>query len=252
MWECMQAGPYPSTTGRDRAMASSEKTGLSRVSGGSPHYLVWETVTTYNLLRSPYSRMGIDTLVVAIGDDTKPQIDAITQTILDIAESTDIQVIIAHVLRGRRDTALSDLGEASQTPLERRFTEQLPANPGSEDDVPEWVRRWSQRRIRGEQDQDRDELSQSEVLDRVVARKDALQQLVNALDTVGIEFELRGATGDPVEHIGRMVEEVDADFVVVSSQGQSSIRETLFGSLAQKLLRTAPCPVIVVRHDIAE
>lgn len=196
--------------------------------------------------------MGIDTLVVAIGDDTKPQIDAITQTILDIAESTDIRVIIAHVLRGRRDTALSDLDEAPQTPLERRFTEQLPANPGSEDDVPEWVRRWSQRRIRGEQDQDRDELSQSEVMDRVVARKDALQQLVDAFDTAGIEFELRGAIGDPAEHIGRMVEEVDADFVVVSSQRQSHIRETLFGSLAQKLLHTAPCPVIVVRHDIVE
>lgn len=196
--------------------------------------------------------MGIDTLVVAIGDDTEPQIGAITQTILDIAESTDIRVIIAHVLRGRRDTALSDLDEAPQTPLERRFTEQLPVNPGSEDDVPEWVRHWSQRRIRGEQDQDRDELSQPEVLDRVVARKEALQQLVDAFDTAGIAFELRGATGDPAEHIGRMVEEVDADFVVVSSQGQSSIRETLFGSLAQKLLRTAPCPVIVVRHDIAE
>lgn len=196
--------------------------------------------------------MGIDTLVVAIGDDTEPQIDAITQTILEIAESTDIRVIIAHVLRGRRDTALSDLDEAPQTPLERRFTEQLPPTPGSEDDVPEWVRRWSQRRIRGEQDQDRDELSQSEAMDQVVARKDTLQQLADAFDTAGIEFELRGATGDPVEHIGRMVEEVDADFVVVSSQGQSSIRETLFGSLAQELLRTAPCPVIVVRHDIAE
>lgn len=196
--------------------------------------------------------MGIDTVVVAIGDDTKPQIDAITQTILDIAESTDIQVIIAHVLRGRRDTALSDLDEAPQTPLERRFTEQLPPNPGSEGEVPEWVRSWSQQRIRGGQDQDRDELSQSEAMDRVVARKDALQQLVDAFDTAGIEFDLRGATGDPVEHIGRMVEEVDADFVMVSSQGQSPIRETFFGGLAQKLLRTAPCPVIVVRHDIAE
>lgn len=196
--------------------------------------------------------MGIDTLVVAIGDDTKPQIDAITQTILNIAESADIRVIIAHVLRGRRDTALSDLDEAPQTPLERRFTEQLPRHPGSEDDVPEWVRRWSQRRIRGEQDQDRDELSESEAMDRVVARKDALRQLIDAFDTAGIEFELRGAIGDPAEHIGRMVKEVDADFVVVSSQGQSSMRETLFGSLAQRLLRTAPCPVIVVRHDIAE
>lgn len=196
--------------------------------------------------------MGIDTLVVAIGDDTNPQIDAIAQTILDIAESTDIRVIIAHVLRGRRDTALSNFDEAPQTPLERRFTEQLPVNPGSEDDVPEWVRRWSQRQIRGEQDQDRNELSESEAMDRVVARKDTLHQLVDKFDTAGIEFELRSVIGDPVEHIGRVVEEVDADFVVVSSQSQSSMRETLFGSLVQKLLRTAPCPVIVVRHDIAE
>lgn len=65
--------------------------------------------------------MGTDTLVVAVGDDTTAQINAIAQTVLEIAESTEVRVIIAHVLRGRRDTALSDLDEAPQTPLETLY-----------------------------------------------------------------------------------------------------------------------------------
>lgn len=165
-------------------------------------------------------------------------------------------LIIAHVLRGRRDTALSDLDEEPQTPAERRFIEQAPAHPGTEGDMPEWVRRWSQRQIRGgqdhSQDRNRDEQAQSDALERVLARKAALQQLADTFDTAGIKYELRGAIGNSAEHIIQMAEEADADFVVVSSQGQSSVREALFGSLAQNLLRSAPCPVIVVREDILE
>lgn len=200
--------------------------------------------------------MGTDTLVVAVGDDTTAQINAIAQTVLEIAEETEVRVIIAHVLRGRRDTALSDLDEEPQTPAERRFIEQVPAHPGTEGDMPEWVRRWSQRQIRGgqdhSQDRNRDEQAQSDALERVLARKAALQQLADTFDTAGIKYELRGAIGNPAEHIVQMAEEANADFVVVSSQGQSSVREALFGSLAQNLLRSAPCPVIVVREDIFE
>ena len=198
--------------------------------------------------------MGINTLVVAIGEDTKSQITAIARTVLEINESTEVQVIIAHVLRGRRDTVLSDLDEQPKTPVETRFSEQLPTEPGTESDIPEWVRRWSQRRIRGEYNHDRDqeEVIESEAMDRILARKDALQQLVDAFDTADIEYELRGITGDPVDQIGLILEEVDADFLVVSSRDQSRIQETLFGSLAQNLLRSAPCPVVTVRENIYE
>ena len=198
--------------------------------------------------------MGINSLVVAIGQDTQSQINAIARTVLEMNESTEVRVIIAHVLRGRRDTALTDLDEQPKTPVENRFSEQLPAHPGTEGDFPEWVRRWSQRRISGDSDHDRDQEEQieSEAMDRILARKDALQQLVDAFETAGIEYELRGVTGDPVDQIGLILEEVDADFLVVSSRDRSRIQETLFGSLAQTLLRSAPCPVITVREDIYE
>jgi nucleotide-binding universal stress UspA family protein len=36
--------------------------------------------------------------------------------------------------------------------------------------------------------------------------------------------------------------------LVIGSHGQSGLSETLFGSTAEKVVRKAPCAVLVVRH----
>lgn len=195
--------------------------------------------------------MGVETLVVAIGEESTPQSDAIAQTILDIAEPTEIRVIIAYIFsENTYERALSDLEDRSQTVLEKRFTEQLPKQPGFEGDFPEWTKRWSQQQIRGNQAQD--ELPQSEAVKQILNRKESLQKLADTFETADIEYEIRGAVGDPVEHIIRVIEDVDADFVVVSSRDRPHVRERLFGDVAQKLLRSAPCPVITVREGLYE
>jgi nucleotide-binding universal stress UspA family protein len=54
--------------------------------------------------------------------------------------------------------------------------------------------------------------------------------------------------GKPFLEIIRAARELDADMLVIGSHGQSGLSETLFGSTAEKVVRKAPCPVLVVRH----
>lgn len=54
--------------------------------------------------------------------------------------------------------------------------------------------------------------------------------------------------GKPSLEILRAAAEIPADVIVVGSHGQSGLAETLFGSTAEKVVRKAPCAVLVVRH----
>lgn len=52
--------------------------------------------------------------------------------------------------------------------------------------------------------------------------------------------------GDPAEEILRTVEADSADLLIVGARGVSAIRELLLGSVADRLLKSAPCSVLVV------
>lgn len=51
--------------------------------------------------------------------------------------------------------------------------------------------------------------------------------------------------GDPVREVLREAESFEADLIAVSSAGRSGIRREVFGSVAEDLLRRAPCPVFL-------
>jgi nucleotide-binding universal stress UspA family protein len=71
--------------------------------------------------------------------------------------------------------------------------------------------------------------------------------------------ELLGASGsvrrieavrlgsDVPETIARYARNNGANLIVVASHGRTGLRQLLFGSVAEQVLRTAPCPVLVVR-----
>lgn len=54
--------------------------------------------------------------------------------------------------------------------------------------------------------------------------------------------------GKPFLEIIRAARDLEADVLVIGSHGQSGLSETLFGSTAEKVVRKAPCAVLVVRH----
>lgn len=54
------------------------------------------------------------------------------------------------------------------------------------------------------------------------------------------------SAGIPAPEIVKSAKEVEADLIVIASCGQSGWRRFIFGSVADEVMRTAPCPVLVV------
>ena len=55
--------------------------------------------------------------------------------------------------------------------------------------------------------------------------------------------------GRPFVEIIRYARENEIDLIVISTHGRSGLKHALFGSVAEKVVRKAPCPVLVVKQD---
>ena len=53
--------------------------------------------------------------------------------------------------------------------------------------------------------------------------------------------------GIPWEEIVRVATDEQADLLVIATHGRSGWKHLLFGSVTEKVIRIAPCPVLVVR-----
>jgi nucleotide-binding universal stress UspA family protein len=67
------------------------------------------------------------------------------------------------------------------------------------------------------------------------------------LEAAGARVEPILATGNPAAEILKAAEERDAELIVVGSRGQHSLERFLVGSIAERVVRHAPCDVLVVR-----
>ncbi len=72
------------------------------------------------------------------------------------------------------------------------------------------------------------------------AARNAMGDLDRPVDTV---LEV----GEPAHEICTLAETVKPDLIVMGTRGRSEMRSLLLGSVSEKVLRHAPCPVTVVR-----
>ena len=63
----------------------------------------------------------------------------------------------------------------------------------------------------------------------------------------GIEVELGLLTGSPHAEIVRLAEEKSADLIVMATHGRATLTHAILGSTTERVLRQAPCPVLVAR-----
>ena len=69
---------------------------------------------------------------------------------------------------------------------------------------------------------------------------------------VGVAVDSRIVTGTPVEQIVRLAKELSVDLIIMGTHGRTGISHVFLGSVAEKVVRRAPCPVLTVRpkeHD---
>ena len=60
-----------------------------------------------------------------------------------------------------------------------------------------------------------------------------------------VEYAVR--SGEPVAAVAALAAEIGADLIVLATHGRTGLIHALLGSSAERMLREAPCPVLVVR-----
>jgi nucleotide-binding universal stress UspA family protein len=75
----------------------------------------------------------------------------------------------------------------------------------------------------------------------------AFRERVAGTELADVSFEVR--FGDPGSEITKYASQVGADLLVISSHGRTGISRLLIGSVAERVVRLSPCPVLVLRND---
>jgi nucleotide-binding universal stress UspA family protein len=68
----------------------------------------------------------------------------------------------------------------------------------------------------------------------------------NHLEKLTVRREVR--EGTPFFEIIRYARDMDIDLIVMGTHGHSGLAHVLLGSVTEKVVRKAPCPVLTVRH----
>jgi universal stress protein A len=68
----------------------------------------------------------------------------------------------------------------------------------------------------------------------------------------GVPLEYKVAEGDPAAAINKVAEETAAALIVLGTHGRTGLRRALMGSVAEHVMRTAPCPVLVVKGAVPD
>ena len=77
----------------------------------------------------------------------------------------------------------------------------------------------------------------------------ALDKLVEARKPLASFGQAIVIDGDARESILRAAEQVHADLIVIGTHGRRGLSRMLLGSVAEDVLRRAPCPVLSVRME---
>ena len=80
--------------------------------------------------------------------------------------------------------------------------------------------------------------------------QDAVDKVVKKGEDQGVKVTAKVLEGSPVKRIIEVAK--DHDLVVMGTLGRTGISKILLGSVAERVVRFAPCPVLVVRSNPRE
>jgi nucleotide-binding universal stress UspA family protein len=81
---------------------------------------------------------------------------------------------------------------------------------------------------------------------------ETLAQRIAALAAQGIDARSRIEVGVPWKEIVRVAADEGAGMIVMGTQGRTGLDRLLLGSVAERVVRAAPCPVLTVRPDAGD
>ena len=88
---------------------------------------------------------------------------------------------------------------------------------------------------------------ESVLTEEQTAGEEHLTKVTNELKASGFDVEPVFVFGKPYMEIVKAATDLDVDLIVLASHGRSGISHLLLGSVAEKVVRLAPCPVFTVK-----
>lgn len=86
--------------------------------------------------------------------------------------------------------------------------------------------------------------------DEVARRHESVREPANRLESLGIDYEIRGVSGgDLAGQIVRTIEQEGAEVAVVGGTKRSPAGKAMFGDIAQQVLLSSPVPVLYVKRE---
>ena len=76
----------------------------------------------------------------------------------------------------------------------------------------------------------------------------SLEARASDLRQRGVKASWRATTGVPFEEIVEIARQEHAEMIVMGTHGRNGLDRILLGSVAERVIRLAPCPVLTVRQ----
>lgn len=73
--------------------------------------------------------------------------------------------------------------------------------------------------------------------------------VMKQLKAKGLRFRLIAVPGKAPEEISTVARDEHADIIVMTTHGYTGLERLIFGSIAEKMARVAPCPVLIIRRS---
>jgi nucleotide-binding universal stress UspA family protein len=97
---------------------------------------------------------------------------------------------------------------------------------------------------------DGDVMMQLPECERMLHPQQRLEKLAEPLLAKGLKVETVITRGDPASEIVRIAKQKAVDIIVIATCGKTGWRHLAFGSVAEKVVRTATCPVLSIRPAV--
>lgn len=95
------------------------------------------------------------------------------------------------------------------------------------------------------------EMTPENVSEKMMPRAQSyLEHHAESLRAAGYVVDIEVVIGEPASMIVELAEEKSVDAIVMSTHGRSGLSRWIFGSVANKVLIAAPCPVFIVPMSV--
>jgi universal stress protein A len=94
-------------------------------------------------------------------------------------------------------------------------------------------------------------LTQAELAVKLQADANArVQEFITSVASTTVRIEAQVAIGEPFHEICQMAERENANLIIMGSHGRTGLSHVLLGSVAERVVRHAPCSVLVVGKNV--